>query len=76
MHLTGGFWRSAGERSARAAASAMLALIGTGLLDIMKVDWLGLLSVGAGAAFVSVLTSIAASEVGEKGTSSLIEGGR
>lgn len=76
MHLTIDFWRSAGERSIRAAASAMLALVGTGMLDILKVDWAGLLSVGVGAAFVSFLTSIAASEVGDKGTTSLLSGGK
>ena len=76
MHLTITFWRSAGERSIRAAASAMLALLGTGMLNILKIDWTGLLSVGLGAALVSFLTSIAASEIGDKGTTSIIRGGK
>ena len=76
MHLTMTFWRSAGERSIRAAASAMLALLGTGMLNILQIDWLGLLSVGAGAALVSFLTSIAASEIGDKGTASMIRAGK
>jgi len=76
MHLTFTFWRSAGERSIRAAASAMLALLGTGMLNILQIDWTGLLSVGAGAALVSFLTSIAASEIGDKGTTSIIRGGK
>jgi len=76
MHLTITFWRSAGERSIRAAASAMLALLGTGMLNILQIDWTGLLSVGAGAALVSFLTSIAASEIGDKGTTSIIRGGK
>ena len=76
MHLTITFWRSAGERSIRAAASAMLALLGTGMLNILQIDWLGLLSVGAGAALVSFLTSIAASEIGDKGTTSMIRAGK
>ena len=76
MHLTITFWRSAGERSIRAAASAMLALLGTGMLNILQIDWTGLLSVGLGAALVSFLTSIAASEIGDKGTTSIIRGGK
>ena len=60
----------------RAAASAMLALLGTGMLNILQIDWTGLLSVGLGAALVSFLTSIAASEIGDKGTTSIIRGGK
>ena len=54
----------------------MLALLGTGMLNILQIDWRGLLSVGLGAALVSFLTSIAASEIGDKGTTSIIRAGK
>jgi len=76
MHLTRDFWKSAAERSIRSAAAAMLALLGAGAVDALKVDWIAVLSVGLGAAIVSVLTSVVASEVGHKGTTFFIEEGK
>ena len=54
---TRAFWKAAGERAAKTAAQTAAAAfgIGTGVLDW---DWSGALSVTAGAAILSVLTSI------------------
>lgn len=66
------FWKDALERAIRTFAQALLALIGTELVGIVELDWLQLLAVGATAAVVSLLTSIVASGVGDKGTASLL----
>lgn len=55
------FWMDAFERMVKTVCEVALALIGTGMVGIMDVDWLNLLSVCAMAALVSVLTSIASS---------------
>lgn len=68
------FWAQTGERAVRAFASSLLSVwtIGgaTGLLDV---HWGAALSVAGGATAVSVLTSIVASGVGQKGTASLVD---
>ena len=55
------FWMDAVERMVKTVCEVALALIGTGMVGIMDVDWLNLLSVCVMAALVSVLTSIASS---------------
>lgn len=53
------FWYDALERAIKTGAQVLVALIGTGSLGILQVDWLNALSVTALAVIVSVLTSIA-----------------
>ncbi|MDN5667049.1 MAG: holin [Renibacterium salmoninarum] len=53
------FWRAAFDRAVKTMAQAALALISTGALGIVDVDWLQVLSVSALAGLVSVLTSLA-----------------
>ena len=55
------FWLDAFERMAKTVCEVALALIGTGMVGIMDVDWLNLLSVCVMAALVSVLSSVASS---------------
>lgn len=55
------FWMDAVERMVKTVCEVALALIGTGMVGIMDVDWLSLLSVCVMAALVSVLTSVASS---------------
>ena len=55
------FWMDAVERMVKTVCEVALALIGTGMVGIMDVDWLNLLSVCVMAALVSVLSSIASS---------------
>lgn len=53
------FARALGIRAARTAAQTAVALLGTGAFNIVEVDWQQVVGVSAGAALVSVLTSIA-----------------
>ena len=55
------FWMDALERMVKTVCEVALALIGTGMVGIMDVDWLNLLSVCVMAALVSVLSSVASS---------------
>lgn len=52
------------ERAVKTFAQTMVALLGAGAVDILTIDWGQRLSVAAGAALVSILTSIASSGSG------------
>ncbi|KAB1647460.1 holin [Pseudoclavibacter sp. CFCC 14310] len=56
--LTLAFWKGLGERAIKTFAQALVAVIGTGALGILDVDWLSALSVAGLATLVSVLTSV------------------
>jgi hypothetical protein len=56
--FTKAFWAYAGERAIKTVAQAALAVIGTGAVGILAVDWQGVVSVAVMAGVVSVLTSI------------------
>ena len=73
MTLTKAFWKAAAERAIRTLAQTMLAMLGFKAFDVLTADWKTLLGVSLGAALLSLLTSIVASEVGDKGTPSLVE---
>lgn len=53
------FWLGAVERAVKTAAQTLLALIGTGAMSIIDVDWAGTLGVTCTAVVLSVLTSVA-----------------
>lgn len=61
MLLDKHFWMDAVERMVKTVCEVALALIGTGMVGIMDVDWLNLLSVCVMAALVSILSSVASS---------------
>ena len=66
---TPAFWKATAERAVKTVAQSAVALItaqATGLLDV---EWLALASISGLAGFVSVLTSIASSGVGNDGPS-------
>lgn len=75
--LTGRFWADALERAVKTAAQALLSLwlVGDVAFDLFQVDWGGALGVAAGAAVISILTSIASGPVGDPGTASLVRSG-
>jgi hypothetical protein len=52
------FWRYAGERAIKTFAQAAIAFLGTGVIGFFAIDWMSLLSVALGSAFLSVLTSV------------------
>lgn len=62
---------AAGIRAIKTFAQALIAVIGTGALGILEVDWAQALSVSLMAAVLSILTSIASMPFGEKGTPGL-----
>ena len=58
--LTLEFWSYAGERAIKTFAQAAIAALGAGTVGLFSIDYAGLISVSAGAALLSVLTSIVA----------------
>ena len=58
------FWQDATERAIKTLAQTLVALLGAGAVDILVVNWGQRFSVSAGAALVSVLTSIASAGSG------------
>jgi N-acetyl-anhydromuramyl-L-alanine amidase AmpD len=68
------FWKATAERLVRAFAVSMLSLLGAGVIDIVHVPWTTDLSISAGAAVASLLASLVASQVGDKGSPSFLKG--
>lgn len=62
------------ERVGASFAGAVLATFGAGAVDVLHVDWPAALSVGAGAAIVSLLKALAARGVGDGSSASLAPG--
>jgi hypothetical protein len=58
--LTIEFWSYAGERAIKTFAQAAIAALGAGSVGLFSIDYAGLISVSAGAALLSILTSIVA----------------
>lgn len=53
------WWMAAGVRALKTAAQTAVALIGTGAMGFMDLDWVRIASVSGVAAVLSLLTSIA-----------------
>jgi len=66
------FWKSAGERALRTFAQVLLSMIVVGETGFMDVDWVQAGSVAGLAALASVLMSVVATGVGDKGSASLV----
>lgn len=54
------FWSYAGERAIKTFAQTAIATLGGGSIGVLDIDWVGVGSVSAGAAVLSILTSIVA----------------
>ena len=52
-------WVDTVDRAVKTWAATAVSLVGSNALDVTSVDWFQLLNISAGAALVSVLTSIA-----------------
>ncbi|AKF27024.1 holin [[Brevibacterium] flavum] len=68
------FWKDALERAIKTAAQAILAVFVAGV-TILTIDWIDTLAIGATAALVSILTSIASTSIGNRDSASLIAPG-
>jgi hypothetical protein len=69
------FWKASGERALKAFASTGLTLLGAGPVDVLHIAWQTTLSLSVGAALVSVLMSLASSQIGAQGSPSLVKEG-
>lgn len=70
--MTRAFLTDLAERAAKSFAYAVIAVFGVGDgFDAFHADWGNALSLGLGAAILSVLGSIASYKVGNSGTASL-----
>ena len=59
VYATKAFWAGTAERAVKTLAQSLIAVIGTGTLGVLDVDWLTALSVAGLATILSVLTSVA-----------------
>jgi hypothetical protein len=59
--LTAAFWKAAAERAVKTFAQALLATLtlSSGPLDVLAINWVGVVSVAVGATVLSLLTSLA-----------------
>jgi hypothetical protein len=67
------FWIAAAERAIKTFAQSLLALIGTGAVGIMNLDWLQMLGISATATLISVLTSVVSANFGKNPGPSLAD---
>lgn len=65
------FWLDTAERAVKTFAQAVLGVFVAGV-TIISVDWVDTLAIGATAALVSVLTSVASTGTGNKESPSLV----
>ena len=52
------FWQAAGIRAIRTFAEGMLGALGSNLVGITQMDWIGAASIGASAAVISILFAL------------------
>jgi len=70
------WWRGAADRALKATAQTLLLLwAGSDGLNVLTVQPMPALGLAAGAAVLSLLTSIVSAPVGDPGTTCLIPGG-
>lgn len=72
--FTGSFVADAFERALKTAAQALLSLwlVGDVAFDLLTVNWGSALGVAAGAAVISLLTSVVSAPAADRGTASLV----
>lgn len=68
------FWLATAERALKSLAQCLIGLwLGDTAFDLIQVDWRHALGLAAGAAALSVLTSIVSGPLGATGTPSLVD---
>lgn len=67
------FWADAAERAIKTVAQSFLALtvVGDQVFNIVNLDWMTALGVSAGAALISIMTSIVSATVTSSDSASL-----
>lgn len=60
------------ERAIASFAGGALSVLGVGAIDLVNVNWVTVVTVGAGAAVVSILKSVAAKSTGDANNASLV----
>lgn len=74
--MNAAFWTGAFDRAIKSFAQALLVLWGADEgLNIFDINFMEMLGIGAGAAVLSLLTSLASKSVGDKNTTSMLSGG-
>lgn len=66
------FWKQAAERAVKTGCQTLVVLLGAGAIDVMHVGWIQDLSLAAGAAALSLVTSVASTRVGDSDSPSLV----
>lgn len=75
--FTGKFWKAAAERAAKSSAQALLILWGgDAVFSAWDADWPAAAGVAAGAAVLSVLTSVVSAAGGDPDSPSLVPADR
>lgn len=70
------YWKGVAERAVSSAAQGAITMIGaTALVPAWEVSWPGVAGVALTMGALSVLKSLAAAYVGDRGTPSLVRGG-
>ena len=67
------FWKAAGERAIKTLAQTLVALIGTSAVSIIDLDWAQMLGVSFTATVLSILSSVASSNLGKNPGPSLAD---
>jgi hypothetical protein len=71
---TRSFWLATAERALKSLAQCLVGLwIGDSAFDLIQIDWRHALGLAAGAAALSVLTSIVSAPIGVGGSPSLVD---
>ena len=66
------FWKATAERAVKSFAQSLLAILSASSLGLLDVAWLTCLSTAGMATVLSLLTSVASSQVGSAGDPSAV----
>jgi hypothetical protein len=71
--MTTKFWRATLERAGKTFCQSLVVTVGAGWADVMSVGWKQALTVSAGAALLSLATSVGSAKVGDSDSPSLVD---